>query len=450
MSTRRAIRGAPYISESSVTEPYKRNSSQDESAQASHGASTRRRPRPLAILAILVPLALMVVAVSLFATVLRPAVREQVVAPTTGGPSQAPSAASSERTAGNEADKHTASAAFDASAVAPKTPWLPLAPQTTLTRIGVGSCIHQNHPQPLWTDIIADKPQLFLAIGDNVYGDVKSADMTELIAAYRTQLGHPEFAAARKAIPFLATWDDHDYGANDAGASFAHRERAAALFHAFWQIPANDGSGSGISYARTYGPEGRRVQIIMLDTRSFRSPLTRKTETFPHWGKYEPDPAPSRTMLGAQQWRWLETELRKPAEIRLVVSSIQVLAEGHGWERWGNLSAERDRLIALIEKTGATGVIMLSGDRHMGAVYEREIAGPRLIAELTASSINRSYGPSKDAVGPPLVSDRYHAENYGLIEIDWAARTLRLSLKGLSGKTHYAREVAFSRLGMDG
>ena len=70
-------------------------------------------------------------------------------------------------------------------------------------------------------------------------------------------------------------------------------------------------------------------------------------------------------MLGEDQWRWLAEQLRVPAEVRLLVSSIQVVAEDHGWEKWMNFPHERERLFKLIRETGAEGVIILSGDRHL-------------------------------------------------------------------------------------
>ena len=121
------------------------------------------------------------------------------------------------------------------------------------------------------------------------------------------------------------------------------------------------------------GEDGKRVQIIMLDTRFFRSELKKSDEPGAH-GKerYIPDPDPSKTMLGTDQWNWLEGELEKPADLRLLVSSIQVIADGHGWEGWKTLPAERDRLYALIEETNADNLIVLSGDRHSAALYRKD------------------------------------------------------------------------------
>lgn len=345
--------------------------------------------------------------------------------------------------------------------VVPPTPWLEVDTSATLTRIGVGSCLSQVHPQPIWAGVMGldKRPDVFLMIGDNVYGDVKSPDLSELKEAYRSQARHPEFSVVRTAIPFLATWDDHDYGANDAGGGFTYKKEAAELFKAYWQIDTGRPANEGIYYARTFGPEGRRVQMIFLDTRFFRGDLTRKSADFPFWGRYEPSQDTSQSMLGAAQWAWLEEQLRQPAEIRLLVSSVQVLAEGHGFERWGNLPHEFDRLVDTIARTGATGVVMLSGDRHAAALYEKALAGPtdvdgdsggamRTIAEMTTSSLNRSYGPSKDGPSDRRVSPMFNQENFGLVDIDWEQRRVIVSIRGMEGQDLASRAYTFEALGM--
>lgn len=336
--------------------------------------------------------------------------------------------------------------------VMPPTPWMTLDPEAVLTRIGVGSCLSQRHPQPIWSGILglSDRPDVFLMIGDNVYGDVKSPDLYELSTAYRSQGRQPEFAKARAAFPFLATWDDHDYGRNDGGADFIHRVEAAKLFKSFWALDTGRPSDQGIFYARTIGPVGKRVQLIFLDTRFFRGSLSRKTASFPYWGRYEPSLDATQTMLGEAQWSWLEAELSKPADIRIIASSIQVLAEGHGFERWGNLPHERTRLMDTIERTAARGVVFVSGDRHAAAMYAAplQVESSQRIVEMTASSLNRSYGPSKDADISPRTSPIFHQENFGLVDIDWEERRLTLSLRGLAGEPLTALSVSFSDLGV--
>jgi alkaline phosphatase D len=320
-----------------------------------------------------------------------------------------------------------------------------LMPDSTLQRIAVGSCLHQARPQPIWQDVIKAKPQVMLMMGDNVYGDFRDALGTELKAAYDMQQKQPEFSAARAAMPMLGIWDDHDYGRNDGGVEFEHKLVAAKLFHEFWGSQPERPLEQGIHYSRTYGPGGRRVQIIFLDTRSFRSPLKAKTDAFPHWGKFEPSPDLSNTVLGPEQWAWFEAELQKPADLRLIVSSIQVLAEGHGWERWGNFPHERERFLnVLAGARGPAGVVLLSGDRHGAAIYSSQTSGARELVELTSSALNMPPpGPNRDARIAPLVTDVFVSENYGLLDIDWASRKLTLSLQGVRGETLAERVVPF-------
>ncbi len=337
------------------------------------------------------------------------------------------------------------------ASVAPQTPWLKVKSDQVLTRIGIGSCLSQRHPQPIWDGIlrVEPRPQLFLMAGDNVYGDIRSPDAKELVQAYRDQADRPELARARQAMPFLATWDDHDYGGNDKGGTFAQKKTSAKLFYDFWQMKPEREFNKGIYYARTYGPEGKRVQIIMLDTRSFRSNLKEKPRKLIHWGPYEPDDDEEKTVLGRAQWAWLEEKFSEPADVRLVVSSYQFLAESHGFERWGLIPHERQRFMDLIYDTGAHGVILLSGDRHFGAFYQTVLKGDQRLPEMTASSLNRSYGPSQDGPSRVRMSEMYNQENFGLIDIDWRLRKVDLILKDMDGETLDSLTVKFDDLKID-
>jgi phosphodiesterase/alkaline phosphatase D-like protein len=332
--------------------------------------------------------------------------------------------------------------------IAPKPNWKPLpSSETPLERIGFGSCLHQDHPQPIWSAIIAAKPQLFLMIGDNVYGDVKSPDLRELSAAYKKQAAQAEFAAARGRFPFLAIWDDHDFGRNDGGADFPQRKQARKLFNAFWR-----GSGSvapadrdGLYYAKSFGPPGRRTQIIMLDTRSFRSPLRHRPVGSPGKGKYQPDSDPRKTMLGAEQWSWLGERLKEPADLRLVVSSIQVLADGHNFERWGNLPAERSKLFALIKSTNANGVVFLSGDRHRATIYINPNDGPYTLYEITSSALNLPFADPTET-GPFQQGQMFGEANFGTVAVDWRQRTVDLLIHGPGGGPVRKRTINLSQL----
>lgn len=249
----------------------------------------------------------------------------------------------------------------------------------TLTHFALGSCAKERLPQPIWSQIAKTKPELFLFIGDNQYADVwiqegdwyRSGPVTDparFKEAYDTLSGKPEFAAFRAQVPFMGTWDDHDYGANDAGKEYALKDVSQQAFLDFFGFAKDDPirQQHGIYHARTFGKTGQRVQVIMLDTRYHRDSLDRNPDGRPpNKGPYIPTSDTTRSMLGEQQWQWLQAQLQQPADIRFIVSSVQVVAYEHAWESWGNMPHERDKLYQLIKETNANGVIVLSGDRHL-------------------------------------------------------------------------------------
>ena len=311
---------------------------------------------------------------------------------------------------------------------------LPAAP---LRRLAFGSCIDQERPQPIWDAILADTPDLFLFGGDNVYASTPPWSRERLERAYARLAASPGFALLRARVPHLAVWDDHDYGANDGGVEFAHKQASKDAFMAFWRLPADDPrrARDGLYHAVRLGPAGRQVQIILLDCRWFRSALRRTDRPMaPGAERYLPDPDPAKTMLGEAQWRWLEQQLRQPADLRLIVSGVQVLAEGHGWECWGNLPREKSRLLDLVHQTGAGSVVFLSGDRHIGAFYRHQEPGRSPLTEMTSSGMTHAWAQAAEA-GPNRLGELVRSNHFGTIDIDWDARAVRMALKDEAGAT---------------
>ncbi len=312
-----------------------------------------------------------------------------------------------------------------------------LREDVSLRRIAFGSCNDQNKPQHIWSVVLDSRPDLFLFAGDNVYASERPWSAARLDQAYAQQASTPIFARLRQTVPHMATWDDHDFGLNDGGASFSHKQAAKQAFLKFWAVPASDPmrQREGVYSARRFGPAGQRVQVIMLDTRWFRSDL-RPTDQRGAVGKerYLPDPDPAKTMLGPVQWAWLEAQLREDAQVRLIVSSIQVLAEGHGWERWGNFPLERQRLFDLIARTQARGVVFLSGDRHIGALYRETQGVPYPLLDLTSSGLTHAWMDASEA-GPNRQGGLVRELHFGTVDIDWPTGRLTLGLRGAGGET---------------
>ena len=324
----------------------------------------------------------------------------------------------------------------------------PAPPQVAVRRIAFGSCTDETKPQPVWDAVIADRPDLVIFGGDNVYASQQPWSPDALRNAYATQAAVPNFARLRRSIPHLAIWDDHDYGLNDGGVEFEHKAASKHLFLEFWGVGDNDPrrTREGIYHAETFGPEGQRVQVILLDTRWFRSPWKRTdVRDAPGKERYLPDDDPGKTMLGAAQWAWLEVQLKSKADVRLIVSGIQVVADGHGWERWGNFPHERSRMFQLIARTRANGVVFISGDRHIGAIYRESRGAPYPMYDITSSGITHPWAQASEA-GPNRIGDLLTEQHYGSVDIDWAARMLRLELKDVRGAARRTQGIPLSQL----
>lgn len=326
-----------------------------------------------------------------------------------------------------------------------------LAGDAVLSRIAFGSCNHQSRSQDMWAPIAASDPQLFLMVGDNVYGDTAwdgDANLLSLRKAYAEQAAHPEFARFRAAVPMMTTWDDHDFGLNDSGGVFPLKGWAEDIYEHFWNVSDTVRARPGIYESRTFGPAGQRVQIIMLDTRFFRSALKRQPYSVERrpLGNTMPNTARGVTMLGYAQWAWLEQELAKPADVRLVVSSIQALTVAHDFESWKTMPTERGRLLMMLMKRADSGLVLLSGDRHAGGIYTMETERETLW-EITSSSLNLAFTDTATSTArepdPARVTKLIAEENFGMVEIDWPTRRLTLSIRGAAGETRAEQVVPF-------
>ncbi|MCE9529933.1 MAG: alkaline phosphatase family protein [Planctomycetes bacterium] len=319
-----------------------------------------------------------------------------------------------------------------------------------LTRIAFGSCAHQEKPLPIWKSVVGVKPELMLMLGDNIYADTD--DMKVMKDKYDKAAAHPDYQTLRKSCPTLGIWDDHDYGKNDAGVEYAKKEESQQLFLDFFDVPKDSPlrKQKGIYQSQTYGPAGKRVQVIMLDGRYFRSPMKRgKREPGMTYTPYIANTEPGATILGEEQWKWLEEQLKKPAEIRLLVSGIQIVAEDHGFEKWMNFPNERERLYKLLRDTKAAGVIALSGDRHLAELCMMERAVDYPLYDLTASGFNQA-----DKKWRPLEKNRHrvatmgHGDNFGVVTIDWNATdpVIGLQIRDVDGDITIQQKLHLSDL----
>ena len=314
------------------------------------------------------------------------------------------------------------------TAAGPDAPHPALA--TPLSRIAFGSCANQDKDQPIWEAILDARPDLFIFLGDNIYADTR--DPAVMRAKYAKLAAKPGFRRLRDTVPICAIWDDHDYGENDAGGDYPMKAESRRQFCDFWGEPADSPrrSREGIHAAYHFGPAGRQVQIILPDLRWNRTPI-RKLDgvDYKSWaaaktlsgqavpGPYARDPDPAATMLGEAQWAWLEHQLSQTADLRLLASSLQVLADFAGWEGWINYANDHQRLFDSLRRTRAERLFCISGDTHYGEISKLSVNTPYPIWDVTSSGLTEVW-----PVTPPNAlrqGNVLREQNFGLIMIDW-------------------------------
>ncbi|MFN8277530.1 MAG: alkaline phosphatase D family protein [Chitinophagales bacterium] len=308
-----------------------------------------------------------------------------------------------------------------------------------IQRIAFGSCAKQNREQPILKEIMNVKPDLMIYLGDNIYGDSK--DTFKLREKYGLLSCKPEFRKLLATVPTLATWDDHDYGQDDAGSEYPMKEATKRMFLEFWKEPTTSSRWQhpGIYHVLNYGDSAHRVQVILLDLRTFRSPLIGKDY------HYQINTDSLATMLGAEQWQWLKGVFLQPAMVRVICSSTQFGTEHNGWECWDNFPLEQDRMLKLIKETKANGVVFISGDVHYAELSMRKIDGLYPIYDLTSSGL--THREHRLAANKYRVGEGLNQRNFGLLDIRWGTDpTILFRAFDWTGHERIIKEVPLSEL----
>ena len=287
-------------------------------------------------------------------------------------------------------------------------------------KIGLGSCLDQDYPQPIWQSIKKEDLNYFIFLGDNVYGDTRYGSLRKMKSAYDKQKKVlPDFL---NDISIFSIWDDHDFGINDGGADYRFKRQAQELYLDFWDITKDDDRSNreGIYFSKNEIFFNKKFKFIFLDTRFFRSKLKGKKSN------YVENIDPDATILGDNQWTWLENELKSDFDFLFIFSSIQIIAKDHRFEKWSNFPNERDKLFKLLEQFNDK-TILFSGDRHRAGIYRKNG-----IIEVTSSSMNKP-GSSFSETDSYLIGKTYPQENYGVLEI--LENTIHIKIKDIKGNT---------------
>jgi alkaline phosphatase D len=280
-----------------------------------------------------------------------------------------------------------------------------------------GSCNDQTRAQPLWNEMLKQRPDLFIWGGDNVYADREQN--TDLRLALRKQLANKDYQRFRSLVKIIGTWDDHDYGGNNANGNFAEKRESQRLFLDFLGEPADSPRRrqEGIYTSYTYG----RVKFILLDNRYFL------------------DLDPHAEVLGEEQWKWLEDELRtSTAEVTFITSGLSILSPVIPFSdgAWPNYPRERDRLLHLVERMGTKGVVFLTGDMHFSSIFRR-----RGHLEFMSSGMTHTANRASWWYLGRRYETAFFGLSYGQVDVSWDRETpiLTMSIRDPHGTSYHRR-----------
>lgn len=284
------------------------------------------------------------------------------------------------------------------------------------TRIAFGSCSSQREDMKCWKAIQLPIPRdIVILMGDNVY----AGESYSVEEAYRELTAHRDFRTLRQKSHLIATMDDNDY-TNDL-------ERGKRAFlDLFEEAPSSDvrrQDGRGVYAAHTWNNErkdratvddqiGTSLQVILLDVRYH---------------------ATADDLLGDSQWRWLQEQLQQNVTLRLIVSPIQILPAEHVWDCWNSRPDSRNRLLHMLkgEEVGCfTTTILLSGDRHVAAMYRDgdllEVTSSSLThSVLRPSCLDNEFDPKHQ------ISPYTYENNFGDLCINWEKRVAEVSIRSV-------------------
>jgi alkaline phosphatase D len=283
-------------------------------------------------------------------------------------------------------------------------------------RIAFGSCarIQYEPVQPIWDAVMSMHPDLFLWLGDNVYHDTLEPQIMDEM--WRWQRSVPNLQPLLRSVPQLAIWDDHDFGLNNHDRTNPVKDLALASFRRYWANPSYGlADAPGVFFRQQYGA----VDLFMLDGRYYRDP------------NEAPD-VPGKTLLGAAQLAWLKMSLRESR------ATFKVLACGSGWsvakgpgeDSWAAFLHERDALFDFIRDEAIGGVVLISGDTHVGelnCIPWSEHGGYDLY-DIVSSPLAQPRADSWRSRKPERrIRPVFHADNnFGLVEIDFSTEAPRI------------------------
>jgi len=295
--------------------------------------------------------------------------------------------------------------------------WRKPPPDFTLA---LGSCLYINDPDddrpgepyggdPAIMETIAGmNPDLMLWMGDNIYyrePDFYSEEQMD--ERYRDARNTPEMQRLLATAVNLATWDDHDYGPNNADRTYRMREEALDIFKRYWSNPGYGIKGTAGVFTRYKYAD---AEFFLTDDRYHRAPNRLKD--------------PEKPFLGEEQLQWLlEGLVSSEATFKFVVVGNQVTNTMNEHEAMIQYKKEYRKLINFLDKHNVEGVVFLSGDRHITELLKTERNQKYPLYEFTSSPLTAGNYTGLDQTeefnNPQRVDGTlvYRRRNFGFIKV---------------------------------
>ena len=295
--------------------------------------------------------------------------------------------------------------------------------------IAFGSCNNQSKENILWTEINKNNPQVWIWGGDNIYSS--PYEKRKMQKDYQLQLSVKNYQLLKENTDVIGIWDDHDYGINDGGANFPEKEESKSMFLDFFDVPKDHPrrKQKGIYHSKIYQASEGSIKVILLDTRYFRSHLEKSPLKNQ---RYKKNIGNGATILGQQQWKWLESELNhSTADFNIIVSSIQFISREHGYEAWGNFPNEINKLENVIVNSKAKGILILSGDRHISEFSKTTLKGLNYpLIDFTSSGLTHSYDGFTNETNQFRVKEVVSDISFGLLLFNFKTRQITMQMRG--------------------
>lgn len=286
-------------------------------------------------------------------------------------------------------------------------PFRGFAADTRLDVIALGSNLNQNQPMSIWKIIEKSNPDLFLFVGNTVIAQ-KNTLKNILASLYRKLITNREYRSYREKIPFMAIWNNQEL---PDGLDEKEKESTKKDFTKKWPYILNliTKNQKGIYHSKLFGDKKNKhvTQVIMLDTR---------------WDKN------AQQVLSQEQWAWLESELRRPAGLRLLVSPMTLDATDAETITWSNFPNQKEKLLSLIKKSKVKNLILITSTNEFSSVKKDDLP------VIKIGRLNKLIdGKEDDPISP----------SFTIFKIDWSAKTLLAEVRDQQDQIKEKIEVKF-------